>query len=303
MSGDREISPELEELKEAIEDSNSAQRRRHTENIHIIFASAVVGSFFTQPFQDFISSQGLEYITDIFVSLSVVYIILKLSEITLRDSFQPYGSSVVFGLLSPIIYIVAVFGYLLVVFPEITGVSKYLTPSTAVLITVVLIVISIPSALNEFKKYIDIWRYSIDNSNDSGERFEKLLNKVPSLIEDGLTITIEQPTIRTDDAQLRLDYIGEDAEGNTVLIEAKTGDIFVDRAQYTINLLNNAKKSGRFNIDRVIIAYPGSIPDESRNIFDKEEIELVQVDPYSAYGIFGYLFKMIDSYQGNKLQN
>lgn len=66
MSGDPEMSPELEELKKAIEDSNSAQRRHHTENIHIIFTSVVVGSFFTKPFQEFISSQGLEYISSVF---------------------------------------------------------------------------------------------------------------------------------------------------------------------------------------------------------------------------------------------
>lgn len=39
----------------------------------------------------------------------MIYIILRLSEVTIRDSFQPHGSSVVFGFLSPVIYIIPLY--------------------------------------------------------------------------------------------------------------------------------------------------------------------------------------------------
>lgn len=303
MSGDSGTDPEVEKLKEAIEASNRAQRRRHTENIHMIFASVVVGSFFTQPFQEFITTQGLIYSTNIFVSLSVIYIIVKLSEITLRESFHSYILSIIFGFLSPLIYVVAVFGYLIVVFSEIIGFSGYITIEATRSIIVMLFVISVPYALFEFKKHIDTWKYSIENSNNAGERFEKLLKKVPSIIESGLTLNIEQPMVRTGDARLSLDYIGEDAEGNTVLIEAKTGDISAERAQYTVKLVNEARKAKNSETDRVIIVHTGKVQKESKSMFDEEGIELQKVNPYSAYGILGNLFKFIDGLQGNKMQN
>lgn len=296
------MSSEIDELKEAIKDSNQAQKRRHTESVHIIFASAVVGSFFTQPFQSFIANQNLEHITNIFVSLSIVYVILKLSEITLRDTFQPFGTTIVFGFLSPILYVVSVFGYLLVVFSEVVGFSRELTPNTIILFITLLFVISLPYAVIEFKKHVDVWNYSIKYSNKPGLRFEQLLEKTPSIIEDGLSMSIEQPRIRYDNSQIRLDYIGEDSEGNTVLIEAKLGEISANRAQYTAELIDTALSKGEFKIDRAIVAYAGNVSKEAEEIFESKGIELVEVDPYSAYGVFGRLFKIVDKLQGNALQ-
>lgn len=296
-----ELTSEVESLKETIEDSNRDQRRRHTESIHIIFATAVIGSYFTGQFQKFITTQNITFITNIFASLSVVYVILKLGEITLRDSFQPYGSSFIFGFLSPLIYIVAVFGYLLVVVSEMMGLSKFISLELGKTIAIGLVFISIPYALFEFKRYMEIRKYSINKEGSTGEKFEKLIARFPTIVEKGLTVSMEQPTIQSADANIRLDYIGEDNEGNTVLIEAKTGDMSVERAKYTIELINNARNSGSFDIDRSIVAHTEEIYGEPKDLFERENIELIKVDPYSAYGIFSSLFRFLDKIKKSRM--
>ena len=84
------------------------RERRHVERIHILITTAIIASYFTPTAQDLISSEGISQYTDLLVSISVLYLSIRLIDTTvpIRDLHSVLDW--LFGFIAPLGFLMSV---------------------------------------------------------------------------------------------------------------------------------------------------------------------------------------------------
>jgi hypothetical protein len=250
------------------------RERRHVESIHILITTAIIASYFTPTAQTLISSKGISRYTDALVGISVLYLSLRLVDITvpIRDlhTFLDW----LFGFIAPLGFLTSVLGYLTVVFLTI-----YEIPATEALLSSVSLSIAIVSVLLsiyqiQYKK--SRGTKSSTSLRETAIEFEDYIYENPELIEEGLTWH-ERDSI----GAIRTDFTGTDQQGNTVYGEAKIGSIDRTRISQTILHIIDNIDSGRLLI--ITNSNPRSSAEDAiqsieKNISKDISIEIKEVE-------------------------
>ncbi|MCD2204513.1 hypothetical protein [Halobacterium sp. KA-6] len=127
---------------------SDVEERRHVERIHILVTTAIIASYFTPVARELVKTENIGEYTEGLVILSIVYLALRLIDITIPIQQLDQRLATGLRILSPILFLVAVLLYLLLAFITVAGI----TISTPVAAMLAIMIIGIISAM-AFESY------------------------------------------------------------------------------------------------------------------------------------------------------
>jgi|GEM_PF-5501360 len=214
----------LKEISDQLRLSRKTERRRRVENVHILVAIGIIGTYFTSPAQEFLTSNAIESTTGVFVFGAGCFLGLKVITLTIRMVWNPKPLEVLGELVAPFIFVIGVVGYLIWLFFQFVTISLNVNiePNRSMLFIVALL--SIVSSVVAYLNYSQ-YRNEIEEKEEiSGRIYERkmfgMLSENPELIEPGLTIKEIQPN-KNSYSGIIPDVLAEDADGNEAFIELK----------------------------------------------------------------------------------
>jgi len=266
---------DIYEIIDEVQVSNS-EERRHVERIHVLITTAIIASYFTPIAQSLILTQGIGDYTRYLVVVSVVYLAIRLVDITVpvRELHQILDVS--FGVLAPLGFLVSVIGYLVVAFISILEVP--ITRQESFVLAVCVLLLSVCLAILQWQQGTkeEAVENQVKSAISKGIEFEEYILNHPEKIEKGLKWEEEQVNFQPN---RRVDFVGSDADGKRVYAEAKLGRLSTARLKESTNLLQSSGNSGR----RILITNE-PLPASAKNWLAKSNdsaqypVEVKQID-------------------------
>jgi hypothetical protein len=250
------------------------EERRHVERIHILVTTAIIASYFTPVARELIKTENIGQYTEFLVGLSIVYLGLRLFDITLPIQEVNQRLATGFQIFSPVLFLFAVICYLFLVFLTVLGVTVSLPVAGAFAI----VVINFISAV-AFQSYRNgpILDRSTQRNTSSDSAVGRVISEVvlgeyvaehPEEVEEGLTW--DQGEWRSPGG-VSIDVRGTDRHGSAVYGEIKHGAVTQDRVGPVLRLFGDVH-------DRKFLITNGNVTPRAKEELAEADIEIKHVD-------------------------
>lgn len=253
---------------------SDVEERRHVERIHILVTTAIIASYFTPVARELVKTENIGEYTEGLVILSIVYLALRLIDITIPIQQLDQRLATGLRILSPILFLVAVLLYLLLAFITVAGI----TISTPVAAMLAIMLIGIISAM-AFESYRNgpVLGQSVYRSTTSDSGVGRLISGVllgeyvadhPEEIEEGLQWDQLEERVP---GGVTADLKGTDKHGTTVYGEVKHGTVTQQHVGSLLEIFDGIS-------ERKLLITNGNVLSKAEETLTEADIEIKQID-------------------------
>lgn len=249
---------------------SDAEERRHIERIHILLTTAIIASYFTPIAQRMVSIRNIGGYTDSLVVISMIYLSLRLIDITIPLRKLHNKLDLIFGFIAPLGFLLSILGYLGVAFVTAVGIRISSNQAALVAISIVLVSVGLSSIRIRYDSSDPSEKKEFGSIIERIAEFENYVYENPNQVESGLTWdSIEMSPHR---ANTRTDLIGTDSNDKKIYGELKLGDINASRARNVIDFVDNLGDDGR-----VLLITNGKVTTTAEELLASKSIEVKEI--------------------------
>lgn len=253
---------------------SDAEQQRHIESIHIAVTTLIIASFFTPAVQDSINQLGVESHTNVLFVVSVVYLAIRLVDVTIPIRRMSGYADTLFTFIAPLLFVAILITYLTYIAIAVLNVQISTNKATIIagiglLISIILSTLNYKSGGGE-----PIESNSYHSTVNKAMDFQQLVFDHPEIIESGLKWVRQESMI----GRIAVDLIGEDSDGEVVYGELKFGDLDRRRSEYVVSQYESL--IGRESADdgRFLLITNGKVSESAKRILEDYDIEIVNID-------------------------
>ena len=242
--------------------------RRHVERIHILITTVIIASYFTPTLQNLISNENVRTYTDALLVISIIYLVIRLIDITIPVRELNDWLDLAFGFIAPLGFLISVLGYLFSV--TVANFEITLTRLQLLVVGIGAVFISFILAIirTRYKRQQkNIWNQIEDEISNLSEVEEYIANN-PEKIQEGLIW--ERTSLGND---MGVDFIGSNNLNNPVGGVVKLRRVDSPLVQKIGGMLQSNQ-----DLDRIILITNQEPTDPAKKALENYRIDLVQID-------------------------